>query len=188
VDTRTIFLGGCPRSGKSFLADEVVRQNPGVRHEVAGQLIKKGLDPNSTVYQRPVVADVKVADRFQQLLVREFRQIRDTFDGLILLDGHFVVPTREGPRPVSSEVFAALQIDAFVLLETDLETIVARLRVPPPQAWWSGNPEEVASLMKLEREHAEITARLLARPLVLLNPGTTQEDAVRMIRRCIDLT
>ena len=168
---RTVFLGGCPGSGKSFLAEALVREDGDIRHEVAGQLIRRALSESPEGYQRPVVAGGMVADRFQQHLVEQYRRVRSAFDGPILLDGHFVIPTKEGPHPVSADVFAALNVDAFVIVETDLEGVLGRLRMRPAQSWWDGDRESIASLRNLEMAQAEVIAQALARPLVRVDGG-----------------
>ena len=171
---RTVFLGGCPGSGKSFLAEALVREGGEIRHEVAGQLIRRALSQSPTAYRRPVVAGGMVADHFQQHLVEQYRRVRSAFDGPILLDGHFVIPTKEGPHPVSADVFAALNVDAFVLVETELEVVLRRLRMRPPQSWWDGDRESIASLRNLEMAQAEVIAQALARPLVRVDGETIE--------------
>jgi adenylate kinase len=115
--------------------------------------------------------------------VEQYRKVRSTFDGPILLDGHFVVPTKEGPHPVSADVFAALNVDAFVIVETDLEVVLARLRLRPTQSWWDGDRESVASLMNLEMAQAEVIAQALDRPLVRIDGETM--DGLPEIRRLL---
>lgn len=159
----TVFVGGCPGVGKSHLAAQLA--STGFHHEIAGLLIRKGMSNGVGTYQRPVVVDANTGDQFQRILVEQFRQIRMAYDSVIILDGHFVLPTKEGLLPVSPGVFEALAIDAFVLIEAPLMTVVERLRNRETQKWWDGTEGSVSILMNAERIHAEQTARALNRPL-----------------------
>ncbi len=180
---QTIFLGGSPGAGKSYLAAQAVRANPTIRHEIAGQLIRSAVS-GTKGYRRPTVADSKVADRFQLLLIQEVHRIRSTYDGPLLLDGHFVVPTKEGPHPVPPEVFSALNVDAFVVVETGLDAVLDRLRNREAQTWWNGEHGSVATLMQVERDHADAVAQVLKKPLFRI--AGEGPDAVSHIQAVLD--
>jgi adenylate kinase len=177
----TVFLGGCPGVGKSFLAAQLALS--GIRHEIAGRLIRNGIREQGAAYERLVVADADTADRFQLILIEQFRRIRSAYDGVLLLDGHFFVPTKEGPRPVSPAVFEALDVDVLFLIESTPETVVERLRGRGAQGWWDGTQESVSVLMNTELIHAEEVARALNRPLVRFQSSGV--DAASEIRRLI---
>lgn len=163
---KTIFLGGSPGAGKSFLADEIVRINPKVRHEVAGHLIRTAMSTPTEDYQRPVVANSAVADRFQLHLIAQLEKIRSEYDGVILLDGHYVVPTKTGFHPVSADVFVALKIDTFVIVESSPQVVFERLQGRSMQGWWDGRIESIVALCRMEADHANLIAQSAGRPLI----------------------
>ncbi len=180
---RTIFLGGCPASGKSHIAEAVVAARSSVKHVVAGQLIRGALT-SAGLYERPLVADGATADKYQLLLIDQFRMVRSEHCGDILLDGHFVVPTREGPHPVPAEVFAELCVDIYVLLETRSDVIVERLALRDGSPWWDGSWQQVENLASDERDHAKVVAEHQRRGLVILRGDSS--DALANVLRVVD--
>lgn len=124
VKRPVLFLGGVPGSGKSHLGEQLRAVVPNLRHEGAGQLIRRGLGGTDTEYRRPPVHDAAAADYFQDVLVEAFGRVRSEHGGPIALDGHFAVPTESGPSLVGAPVFRRLGITHILLLDVPVEVVV----------------------------------------------------------------
>lgn len=168
-NNRVIFVGGCPGVGKSSLCQKIACSRVGVRHEIAGQLIRQGIGASEPGYIRPLVATSAVADYYQDILIETFSRVREVHEGHLILDGHFIVPTKAGLQPVAAEVFQRLAVDVFVIVESRLETVVRRLRERGGREWWDGSSESVKILIDSELEHATNVARTLGKPLFRVN-------------------
>lgn len=149
-----IFVGGAPGTGKSTIAAEVGRLFPGVRCLTAGQLIRQRLGGTGR-YVRPPVEDESRAAFFQDLLVTEFARIRKREVMVAwLLDGHYAVPTPDGPAPVAPEVFERLGVTHLALAVQPLDTIQARLRARGGAAWWDGGTASLRALVHADEAQA----------------------------------
>lgn len=171
ISRQVIFVGGVPGSGKTLLCDRLRSLVPGLRHVGAGQLIRQALDGGADGYIRPPVADHRMADRFQELLVDAFSQIRAGHVGPLALDGHFVVPTASGPSPIASEVFRRLCVTWLVLVEAEAQVITRRLRQRLRPDWWDGRAKSIPALIALERRQASVVAGDLGLPLIPVGDG-----------------
>lgn len=155
---------------------------PGLRHEVAGQIIiRHALDGNSTDYERPPVRDHTTADHFQELLVECFARIRVQHDGPLVLDGHFVVPTENGPSPIGTDVIRRLCVTSLVLVETDAKVVASRLCERTRPTWWDGRVEAISELALREHQQASAVAESLGSPLLILASGEGSERCAQEV-------
>jgi len=142
---------------------------------MAGNLIRMALTPASGGYRRPPVPDHAAADYFQEVLIEAFDTVRDAHDGGIVLDGHFVIPTADGPRPVGLDVFSRLNATHVALVDVEPNVAARRLRKrDAPLKWWGGDLDDIRTLVELERRQARLVARRLGCSLAVLDG----EDAV----------
>jgi adenylate kinase len=160
---RLVFLGGIPGCGKSTVGQALERQGLAI-HVVAGALID-GSQPTVGVYQRPVV-DLPDAADTQSLIVDRLRRMRRGLDTCnVLLDGHFVVPTRSGLYHVSSHVFESLQIDRIAMIHCEPNLAFERLRARGQREWWNASVAQMTAYQHEELAHAYAIASALGRQL-----------------------
>jgi adenylate kinase len=150
---RIVFLGGIPGSGKTTLARGIATRT-GAVHVTAGDLIRAARRDAESSGRIRVHGAADAGDN-QQLLVDGFRRLVATSDASFLLDGHFVVPSENGPIPVRPEIFVALGVHALAVLLVDPQVSRARLRERGEQArWWDGSADSLRILQDLELEAA----------------------------------
>lgn len=152
-----VFVGGVPGAGKSTLCAQV---GAGWTAFTAGKLIAQARSAKQgETYQRPTVASRSQADEFQVTLLTALSAISDT---KVVLDGHFVVPTKSGPAQVPLWFFDEVLPNALLLVESPLEAVCSRLR-ERGAAWWDGSESTIATLIAQESDWAETVARHLGK-------------------------
>lgn len=157
---RVVFVGGAPGSGKSTAAAEASARIPDLLVVTAGELIRRGLGREGG-YARPPVAGAEEAQFFQDVLVAEFAAIRVAHPGPVVLDGHYAVPTAEGPVVLPSDVFRRLGCTDLVLVEAEVDVLAARLRERDGADWWDGTDTTLVRLVDADRAAAVQAARAL---------------------------
>lgn len=172
-----IFVGGIHGAGKTYLGAPAALQL-GIRHATASQLIReeRGLQTWG--------ADKRVAgiDENQAALVSATTRLRAEGQRL-LLDGHFVLRETNGSfSEVDIQVFRDLQIGAVLLLETELNIVLNRLRERGDHSW---SESELRLLADYEEAHARRVSSELCLPLRhLVSP--TREEFVSALRVVLD--
>jgi adenylate kinase len=172
-----VFVGGSSGSGKTTLAAAIAQAHDSVRYVSASDLIRESQGLRSSV-ARPEVADEAQAEALQATVIERFAQYRAAGGDLILLDGHFVVPTASGFYRVSPGVFASLGCDALVLVEAAAETVTARLKTRGGAYWWDGTTASASEAINCERAHMEHVARTLRLPAARIDSTTPGADAL----------
>ncbi|MCB9672832.1 MAG: AAA family ATPase [Alphaproteobacteria bacterium] len=175
---RVVFLGGPPGSGKTTLAEEAACQVAGLRVVTAGRLIKAGLSREAG-YTRPPVADHDRAAFFQELLVLEFDVLRSTHTGPWLIDGHYAVPTGEGPANIPPSVFERLGCSDLLLVEAEVGVLLDRLRSRGGADWWDGSRHSVAELVGADADQAAVVAAAMGLNVQVVS---TVEQVVAVVR------
>lgn len=172
-----VFVGGIHGVGKTYLGAPAA-QHLGIRHATASQLIReeRGLQTWGT--------DKRVAgiDENQAALVSATARLRAEGQRL-LLDGHFVLRETSGSLTmVDVQVFRDLQIGAALLLATELDVVLNRLRERGDHSW---SESELRTLADYEEAHARRVSEELRLPLKhLVSP--TREDFVSALRVALE--
>lgn len=173
---RLVFLGGIPGCGKSTVGQALERQRLAL-HVVAGALID-GDQPTVGEYQRPVV-DLPDAAGTQSLIADRLRRLRWDFGTCsVLLDGHFVIPTRSSLYRVSSHVFESLQIDQIAMIHCDPNLAFERLRVRGQREWWNASVDQLTAYQHEELAHAYEIASALGRQLHVIESTANPQRAL----------
>jgi adenylate kinase len=132
-----VFLSGLSGVGKTTTARAFAARHAQFKHIIASRLISRA----GARTQPSDSADVK---RNQQVLLREFAQIRRSFPNYdILLDGHMVIETTRGEEIVGDEVIDELAATHFIAVIDDPRRIYSTRQL--------GLSEAFLSLGKLER-------------------------------------
>lgn len=172
-----VFVGGIHGVGKTYLGAPAAK-HLGIRHATASQLIReeRGLQTWG--------ADKRVAgiDENQAALISAIARMRAGGQRL-LLDGHFVLRSPDGSlTEVDVQVFRDLQMGAVLLLATDIEVVLGRLRERGDHSW---SESELQLLAEREEAHARLVATELGLPLKhLVSP--TREEFVDALRDVLD--
>lgn len=172
-----VFMGGIHGVGKTYLGAPAA-QHLGIRHATASQLIReeRGLQTWG--------ADKRVAgvDENQAALVSATTRLRVEGQRL-LLDGHFVLRGINGSfSEVDVQVFRDLQIGAVLLLATEPDVVLNRLRERGDHSW---SELELRLFADCEEAHARRVSEELCLPLRhLVSP--TREEFVSALRVVLD--
>jgi adenylate kinase len=172
-----VFVGGIHGVGKTYLGAPAAK-HLGIRHATASQLIReeRGLQTWG--------ADKRVAgiDKNQAALISAIARMGAGRQRL-LLDGHFVLRSPDGSlTEVDVQVFRDLQVSAVLLLETDIEVVLGRLRERGDHSW---SESELQLLTEREEGQARLVATELGLPLKhLVSP--TREEFVDTLRDVLD--
>lgn len=162
-----VFVAGIHGVGKTHLAAPLAEQL-GLRHSTASQLIREERGSQSWGKDKRV-SDV---DGNQAALISAVTRIKAGGQSL-LLDGHFVLRDENGAyMPIPESVFRALQVDAILLLECNVEVISARLMERDDHSW---SVADLASLASYENSHAVRVASALGLPLRVLSAPSAAE-------------
>lgn len=158
----TVFVSGVHGVGKTTICSKVAREF-GWRHETASGIIKRE-KASAILDNSKVVQDV---NGNQRLLVRGLSKIASGLDVKMILDGHFTLKNKEGDyESVDQSVFAALNIDAFILIIDEPQAILRRINDR------DGNSEHsILSVIKhqeAELSHARNLAVGLSKPLKIV--------------------
>lgn len=159
-----IFLGGPPGAGKSSAVATVVARRPGTVVANAGALIREARNIG-TWGERPAVADAATTKAFQKILLAQVAVLRQRANGPIVLDGHFAVPTGQGPVSIAPDVFQRLGCIALIHLSAPVTELAERLRTRGGAAWWDGSDEQVAALAEADRYQAMCVSAATRIPL-----------------------
>lgn len=164
----TIFLAGIYGVGKSTLAGKL-SSSTGIPSFSAGDLISK---VNGETYgANKVVTDKHKNQDILATCVSEILQSNE----LIILAGHFCIVNREGKvEKIPDAIFAKLQIEKIILLETAPQIIRKHLSGRDGKDY---SLQMIEDLLSQERQCSESTAEKLHCPLVIHRMRYTDEDA-----------
>lgn len=163
----TIFIAGVYGTGKSTLCS-TLSERLHIPAFSAGDLISA---INGEQYgANKVVVD---KDNNQVLLTERVRELNRE-NKQIILAGHFCIFNAYNDVEVLSEsVYSALNITQIVLLESDIQTIVANLRRRDGKDYAKKN---VSTLIEKERKQSERISMLLKCPLNVYKMTFTDRD------------
>lgn len=161
------FVSGIHGVGKTYLCEKYVASRDDVIHESSSALIRKAKNSVNWSTEKRVI---DVNDN-QIALTQEVKKITSLGKKLIL-DGHTVLLGAEGQYVhISPSVFSELGITAIILIESDTETILQRLRDRDA----TKNIADLEKFMSAERMQAKLVADSLSIPLEILVGPTTSE-------------
>jgi len=159
-----VFVAGIHGVGKTWLCERYASQY-GVLHSSASTLIKQVL--TSVTWS----TDKRVADieQNQQALELAVNSIRASGKSL-LLDGHLVLRDKQGqPVPLSTDVFARLNLAAIVLITADVSVIAERLSSRDAIE----TPADLDAFQRCEVQNAKRVSEALGIPLLTLHAPDT---------------
>lgn len=160
----TIFVGGVHGVGKSTCCEQAARAL-GIQHRSASAMIKSQQAEAISTTGKAVVSPAAN----QRLLIQAVTTFFTTGEKMLLLDGHFTIPTTAGQvERIPVEVFEVLNISGIVVLVGEPHVIRNHRKRRDGTA-----PDvtaiEVAQAMELE--HARKIACALACPITPLAPN-----------------
>jgi adenylate kinase len=172
------FVGGTSGTGKTSLLAAIARRHPHISHLVASRLLGAASSSISE-QERLVVHTTEHASALQSAIVDRLAETAPQCHGSsILLDGHYVVPTLGGPFCIPPDIFSAMNVGAFVLLEGNPEVVAARLRLRGVVPWWDGKLESLRAASLLEQRHAQHVAQSLHTSLIRIAADDPSTEAV----------
>lgn len=152
----TIFIAGVYGTGKSTLCS-TLSERLHIPAFSAGDLI-------SAMNGEQYGANKAVADKNnnQVLLAERVRELNYE-NGQIILAGHFCIFNADnGVEVLPESVYSALDITRIVLLEADIQSIIANLRQRDGKNY---SEKSISTLIKKEREQSERISKQLKCPL-----------------------
>ena len=163
----TIFIAGVYGTGKSTLCSASCKRLH-IPAFSAGDLISK---INGEQYgANKAVAD---KDYNQVLLAQRVRELTDEHRQIILA-GHFCIFNADnGVEILPESVYSALSIARIVLLESDIQTIIANLRRRDGKDY---SEKSVSMLIEKEREQSKRISKQLKCPLDIYKMTFTDRD------------
>lgn len=173
-----VFVAGIHGVGKTHLGVPAA-EHLGIRHATASQLIREGRGLQTWGIDKRV----STIDENQAALIAATALLRAEAPRL-LLDGHFVLRGADGVlTELDIQVFRDLKIGAVLLLETELDVVLGRLRQRGDNSW---SEWELRSLADSEKSHARRVSSELCVPLKhLVSP--TYEEFVSTLRAVLDI-
>lgn len=172
----TIFVGGVHGVGKSTFCEQAARAL-GIQHRSASAMIKSQQAEAISTTGKAVVSPAAN----QRLLIQAVSAFFTTGEKVLLLDGHFTIPTTAGHvEPIPKDVFEALNIRAVVVLVEE-PLIIHNHRKGRDGAAPDVIAIELAQAMELE--HARKIACAMTCPLTTLasNDRTAFVAAIQKI-------
>lgn len=160
----TIFVGGVHGVGKSTCCEQAARAL-GIQHRSASAMIKSQQAEAISTTGKAVVSPAAN----QRLLIQAVTTFFAAGERILLLDGHFTIPTTAGQEErVPAEVFEAINISGIVVLLEEPHVIRKhRMRR-------DGTAPDVAEIevaQAMELEHAQQIACALPCPITTLAPN-----------------
>lgn len=174
---KTIFVAGVHGVGKTYLCESVAHL--GLNFSSASEIIKNELSDTNWTKDK-VVSDV---DENQLALVSGVKNIKNAdASKSLLLDGHFVLRSKNGFISLDHSIFSALDLDAVLLIEDDADKVAIRLEKRDAAA----APKDLEDFLKLERAQAEkfITDRGI--PFFIIKSGDT-DAFLKAVKKIIDV-
>jgi adenylate kinase len=153
-----VFVGGVTGSGKSTFCSHAAE---GWVHLVASQLISAQIPSRrpKRLQDKLLATGAEESSTFQSLLLQA---LEHEHAGMIVLDGHYVVPTASGLERVPLWFFTALKPQALYLVEASPSTINERLA---GRRTFSEYPDDAKTAQAIYEER--LWAQLVAQHLCL---------------------
>lgn len=165
-----IFVCGLSKSGKSHLIEAAIASGTKFRHVKASQLLRVAGRPLERIDAYLMLANQRV---FLECALAMLVHSNEA----VVLEGHLVIETTDGPQLVPDTSLDALPIVKLLLIEDDPNAIAARRLCTDLEA----EPPEIADLMALERAAATRFARRRSLELLIMKSdrADTFANAVR---------
>jgi len=168
------FVCGLSKSGKSSMIASLAKAMPNILHLKASEILSKAGRPLYGLSRLEALENQRVfAELARKEVERETRSI--------LIDGHLLIETLDGPLLLPDDCLDDLKIDAILMITSSNNSIVARRQSTPMEA----SLEEVANAAELEARHAEALAKRRQTELIRVPSGdlagfqTAVEELVR---------
>jgi adenylate kinase len=137
-----VFVCGLSKSGKSSLIESARKNFPSFRHLRASRLLREAGRPTAPIPSSEVPKNQKV-------LIERVKLELAMGANDIILDGHLLIETIEGPLPIPLECLDALPFHAIFMVVADPAEIEKRRSGTPAQI----SSEEAAR--RIDMEYAE---------------------------------
>ena len=155
---------GLSQSGKTTLLKDAPLAELGFTHVRASTLLKQNGRPISQLR----VNDV---ERNQLELATTLRGMLSVNRSYILLDGHLLIETNDGPQLVSDTSLKSLPLQGIIFAEEDADAVARRRQ--ESESPLTHSREEIADLMHIEALHARRLARRFGIEIVTINARST---------------
>lgn len=156
----TVIFVGLSGVGKSTLIENLKRSLD-FQHLSAGSIIRSERTLVETEASRDTLR-LRDIDENQRLLIDGFHRARDTSRSLIVLDGHTVIDTPTGLRPIPDTVFEQLGIHLFIYVKASPEDIQERRLMDKTRERPGLSLEEISSQQEMAKVLTEQIARRLS--------------------------
>lgn len=158
-----ILVTGISGVGKSYTAERVVAAAPNLKHVRASELLVQAGRPVSF----PTPSEM---EENQRVLCRLLAEKDAVAGGKLVLDGHAILETRDGPRPTPSWIFDALPISVVLCVQDDPAVVAVRREAK------HGRQEEtqVRALQEAEEDYSLSQARRLGVPFHVVRSGDVE--------------
>lgn len=161
---RRVFIGGVHGVGKSTLIKAIKGKLLDYEHLICSEVIK---------YTQSKL-NVKKIDRNQDVLVSGIENIAPSAKTL-LIDGHFALLQRQKPTLVPLSTFNKLKVDAILLLQGAIRTVLDRLPLEMRQLF---DESILSELQELEVKHAHFVSRELNIPMLVVDAFNYNEAQI----------
>lgn len=158
-----ILVTGISGVGKSYTVERVVAAAAGLEHVRASELLARAGRPVSF----PTPSEM---EENQRILCQLLTERDSAAGGGLVLDGHAILETRDGPRPTPSWIFDAVPISAFLCVQDDPEVVAIRREAK------HGRQEvtRVRALQEAEETYSRNQANRLGVPFHVVRSGDVE--------------
>jgi adenylate kinase len=161
-----IFVCGLSKSGKSHLVETAIASGAKFRNVKASELLRAAGRPLECIDACLMLAN-------QRVFLESALAVLGHSNEAVVLEGHLVIETTDGPQLVPDTSLDALPISKLILIEDDPNTIAARRRFSELKV----DHSEIADLMALERTAAVRFARRHSVELLIMKSENTDSFA-----------
>jgi adenylate kinase len=164
-----VFVCGLSKSGKSSLIESAIKSFPSFRHLRASRLLRRAGRPTELISSSEVMEN-------QSVLVDCLTRESATGANGIILDGHFLIETVEGPVCLPLECLDALPLAAVFMIVADPAEIEQRRCGTSAQI----SAEEAARRIDTESFQAERLAIYRRIPFAKIRSGNVADLTERL--------
>jgi adenylate kinase len=168
-----VFVCGLSRSGKSSLIESARKSFPSFRHLRASRLLREAGRPTVPIQSSEVPKNQKV---LVQLVKHELAMGASD----LILDGHFLIETIDGPVPLPLECLDALPLQAVFMVVADPAEIEKRRSGTAAQI----SSEEASRLIDMEDAEAQKLAAYRRIAFAKIQTGNVA-DFIEKLRQVI---
>lgn len=155
-----VFVCGLSGIGKSSLIEHAVTDRPSIRHVRASDLLASAGKPIRNLRATDVLENQPA---FIELATAEIRKSTH-----VLIDGHLLIESLDGPISLPDNCLDTLQIDAVIIVTADAEKLLNRRE---NAGLGTISKEEIEKLMAIESENAQRLAHRRGVEFVKIKSG-----------------